>query len=121
MRIGELADRTGASVRSLRYYEEQNLILSTRTPGGQRTYPPEAADRVHLIQLLIAAGVPSKRIADIMPCVHTNLVTPVMFGHLLTERDRLDEQMRVLTTTRDRLDGVIEAARERLTGDSVPA
>ncbi|NED82406.1 MerR family DNA-binding transcriptional regulator, partial [Streptomyces sp. SID11233] len=34
MKIGELARRTGASVRSLRYYEQQGLLDSTRTPGG---------------------------------------------------------------------------------------
>jgi hypothetical protein len=30
MRIGELTTRTGVSVRSLRYHEEQNLLTSTR-------------------------------------------------------------------------------------------
>ena len=38
MRIGELARRTGVSVRSLRYYETQGLLRSDRTPGGHREY-----------------------------------------------------------------------------------
>lgn len=121
MRIGELAERTGASVRSLRYYEEQSLILSTRTHGGQRTFPDDAVDRVRLVQVLLAAGVTSRRIAEIMPCVYSGTVTPAMFEHLLTERAKIEEQLRSLAETRDRLDGVIEAARTRLTGDSVPA
>jgi DNA-binding transcriptional MerR regulator len=115
MRIGELAERTGASVRSLRYYEEQQLIMSTRTQGGQRTFPDDTVDRVHLIQLLIAAGVPSRRIAAILPCIHTGLVTPPMFETLLAERSKIEDQMGTLAATRDRLDGVIEAARDRLT------
>ena len=38
MKIGELARITGASVRSLRYYEQQRLLLSPRTTGNQRVY-----------------------------------------------------------------------------------
>jgi DNA-binding transcriptional MerR regulator len=119
MRIGELAERTGASVRSLRYYEEQQLILSERTAGGQRTFPEDVVERVHLIQILLAAGMPSRRIAEIMPCMHSGTITPSMFDHLLTERERIDEQLRTLSATRDRLDEVIVAARERLV-DLVP-
>ncbi len=33
MRIGELARRTGVSERSLRYYEQQGLLVSERTAG----------------------------------------------------------------------------------------
>lgn len=56
MRIGELAARAGVSVRALRYYEEQNLLASVRSPSGQRQYPYSAVDRVELIQQLYAAG-----------------------------------------------------------------
>ncbi|MFB6640979.1 MerR family DNA-binding transcriptional regulator [Streptomyces chartreusis] len=38
MKIGELSSRTGVSVRLLRYYEEQGLLLSQRTAGGHRSY-----------------------------------------------------------------------------------
>jgi DNA-binding transcriptional MerR regulator len=120
MRIGELAERTGASVRSLRYYEEQDLLLSRRTQGGQRAFPDDAVDRVRLIQVLLAAGLPSRRIAEIMPCVYSGTVTPAMFEHLLAERGRIEDQLRTLAETRDRLDGVIEAARARLTSDNLP-
>ncbi len=34
MRIGELAERTGASRRLLRYYEEQGLIQPSRRANG---------------------------------------------------------------------------------------
>ncbi|MGH3121741.1 MAG: MerR family DNA-binding transcriptional regulator, partial [Streptosporangiaceae bacterium] len=34
MRIGELASKTGASVRSLRYYEQQGLLAAERSPSG---------------------------------------------------------------------------------------
>lgn len=38
MRIGELSARTGASRRSLRYYEEQGRLVSSRSSSGQHHY-----------------------------------------------------------------------------------
>ena len=76
MRIGELATRTGVSVRALRYYEEQGLLVSERSPSGQRHYPDEAVDRVRLIQQLYAAGLPSRSIAELLPCVVDGRATP---------------------------------------------
>ena len=49
MRIGDLSAATGASARSLRYYEQQGLLASERSSGGQRHYPESAVERVTLI------------------------------------------------------------------------
>ncbi|HEY8454664.1 MAG TPA: MerR family DNA-binding transcriptional regulator [Actinopolymorphaceae bacterium] len=57
MRIGELARRTGVSVRALRYYEEQGLLSADRSPNGYREYDESAVDRVDQIQLLYSAGL----------------------------------------------------------------
>ncbi|MFC7491326.1 MULTISPECIES: MerR family transcriptional regulator [unclassified Knoellia] len=114
MKIGELARRTGASVRSLRYYEEQGLILSGRTSGGQRVYDEDAVERVDLVQLLFRAGVASRDVVEILPCIYSGTTTPAMVGRLVAERARIDEKVRELTATRNRLDGVVRAARARL-------
>lgn len=38
-RIGELAEKSGVTIRTIRYYEELGLLSSKRrTRGGQRTY-----------------------------------------------------------------------------------
>jgi DNA-binding transcriptional MerR regulator len=110
MRIGELAAKAGVSVRALRYYEEQRLLAPTRSPSGQRRYSDDAVDRVLFIQQLYAAGLPSKTIVEILPCVHTGIATPAMLGRLSTQRDRITEQIHRLTATRDRLDTIITAA-----------
>lgn len=54
--IGELARRTGASVRSVRHYDEQGLLPSTRAANGYRVFAPAAVTRVRQIRRLIAAG-----------------------------------------------------------------
>ncbi|MEU7261480.1 MerR family DNA-binding transcriptional regulator [Streptomyces rimosus] len=43
MQIGELAQRTGASRRSIRYYEQQGLLEAQRTGRRWRTYDARGA------------------------------------------------------------------------------
>ncbi|MFH8612939.1 MerR family transcriptional regulator [Streptomyces sp. NPDC018029] len=114
MRIGELATRAGVSVRALRYYEEQNLLTSRRSPSGQRQFPDSAVDRVRLIQQLYAAGLPSKSIADLLPCVVNGEATPELLDRLSAERDRIDGRIGALVDARDRLSTVIAAATANL-------
>lgn len=67
MRIGELSRATGASTRALRYYEEQGLIDSTRLANRYRDYPPETIGTVEFIQDLLAAGISSSLLREILP------------------------------------------------------
>lgn len=88
MRIGDLASRVGVSVRAPRYYEEQDLRASARSPGGQRQYPDGAVDRLRLIRQLYVAGLPNRAILELLPCVETGDVTPALLDRLPAERDR---------------------------------
>ncbi|MGW7364885.1 MerR family transcriptional regulator [Streptomyces sp. NPDC054841] len=110
MRIGELATRTAVSVRALRYYEEQQLLASERSPSGQRRYPESAIERVILIQQLYAAGLSSKTIRGLLPCINTGVSTPESLALLKAERDRIGARIGELVSTRERLDAVIAAA-----------
>ena len=65
MRIGELAERTGASPRSLRYYEQRGLLASERTANGYREYGPEAVDRMRNIRLLLESGLTSEDVQEL--------------------------------------------------------
>jgi DNA-binding transcriptional MerR regulator len=69
MRIGELAEASGVSARSLRYYEGLGLIHSERTAGGWRDFDPEMIERVVLIQHLFAAGLATSTIDEVLPCL----------------------------------------------------
>ncbi|GAA1749450.1 MerR family transcriptional regulator [Aeromicrobium alkaliterrae] len=113
MRIGELARRTGASVRSLRYYEEQDLLASTRTPSGQRTYVESDVDRVLFLQRLYAAGLTSATILELLPCAYdpSTRTSDAAFDRLLQERDRVDRQIDDLVRTREALDRMITTNR----------
>jgi DNA-binding transcriptional MerR regulator len=114
VRIGELSRQTGVSVRSLRWYGELSLLRETRTSGGHREYSDDAVDRVHLIQLLFAAGVPARHVAEILPCITTGTTTPAMVARLEQERARLQRHAAQLAVTLSRLDDVVLQTRSRL-------
>lgn len=119
MRIGELAERTGVSERSLRYYEEQGLLVAERTPGGHREYGAWAVDRVVHVQELYAAGLSSKTIAQLLPCMRDSdgganeYATPALVSMLRTERERIDRTIGDLLRSRGVLDEVIDRAAEQ--------
>lgn len=109
MRIGDLAMATGASPRSLRYYEEQGLLASERSSGGQRHYPDSAVERVTLIQSLLAAGLSSSTIHDVLPCITEKVIrTPWLAARLRSELSRVEDQISSLHRTREILAGMVE-------------
>lgn len=112
MRIGDLARATGASVRSLRYYEEQGLLSAERTSRGQRTYGEDAVARVRLLRQLYNAGLTSTTIATVMPCVDHPSATSTRETIAVMEREhaRLGRQVADLTSTREQLAYLIAAA-----------
>ncbi|MFI2619094.1 MerR family transcriptional regulator [Streptomyces sp. NPDC018584] len=117
MKIGELARATGVSVRLLRYYEEQGLLVPSRTDGGHRHYGEGALTTVTRIRTLLAAGLPTRIIRDLMPCFlgdGPELDTCVL-EHLRTHLSELDTRIADLqqarTSLRDLLDTSSRASR----------
>ncbi|WP_370961593.1 MerR family transcriptional regulator [Amycolatopsis sp. cg9] len=110
MRIGELATRTGVSVRSLRYYEQQGLLASTRSAGGQRTYTEHEVERVGFIQRMFSAGLTSRTIVELLPCVDSpgQDTSVAAEQRMRQERDRLTGHIAELIRTRDSLDKLID-------------
>lgn len=110
MRIGEVAHRAGVSTRALRYYEEHGLLTSERTHSGQRIYAESAVERVGLIQQLFTAGLPSRTILQLMPCIEAGQASPEVFELMAAERERITAAMAGLSAARDALDRVIDIA-----------
>ncbi|OHV55353.1 MULTISPECIES: MerR family transcriptional regulator [unclassified Pseudofrankia] len=115
MRIGELAHRTRVSVRALRYYEEQGLLVPARAANGYREYPEAAVDLVSCIQLLYAAGLSSAKVAKVLPaaCRETRgmvVVSAEVNGELQGVRARLAEEIEERQASLRLLDEVMAAA-----------
>ncbi|WP_405594259.1 MerR family transcriptional regulator [Streptomyces sp. NBC_01092] len=113
MRIGELAARAGVSVRSLRYYEEQGLLTSTRSASGQRHYTDVHIERVTFLQRMYAAGLSSRTITELLPCVDSpsEATSDAALERMAEERDRLSEHIEDLIRTREALDALMATNR----------
>jgi DNA-binding transcriptional MerR regulator len=115
MRIGELSKKTGVPSRMLRYYEEQELITPRRLDNGYREYDDYLVDRVGKIRGLIDAGIPTRIVTNILPCLgqpQTIVVEnadPALYEMLENERDRMSEKIDFLTHNRDALTSYLRA------------
>ena len=67
--IGELSQRTGASVRSIRHYDEHGLLASVRASNGYRMFPDKAVAQVRQIQRMIATGFTIEDIRGFPDCM----------------------------------------------------
>lgn len=107
MRIGELARLTETSARSLRYYEREGLITPRRQDNGYRDYDDYLVDRVLQIRGLLDAGLPTRIIKQILPCldaprtIHFADATPEMISILEREGEKMARRIDCLTRNRD--------------------
>lgn len=109
--VGELAARTGVSIRSLRYYEQQGLLQPDRTSGGHRLFTDADERTVTQIQELLRAGFCSSVIRDLLPALASpgeshGLLRDALEAaraRLESERDAIQEELRALAALRDRL------------------
>ena len=103
MRIGQLAEATGTTTKTLRFYEESGLLTpAERLASGYRDYADDAGGRIGFIHRGQAAGLTLAQIRQILkirehgqtPCSHVR--------DLLGERLReLDAQIAELATLRE--------------------
>ena len=95
MQIGEVAERVGLSLRTVRYYEEMGLIEpESRTEGGFRLYTDVHVDRLALIKQMKPLGFTVQEMRELLDARDA-------------VRDRDDGQ------ARERLAGFAGAAMER--------
>lgn len=114
MWIGELADRSGISADTIRYYERVGVLPEPdRTPGGFRVYGDSAVDRLDFVERARSLGLTLDEIAEIVgmveegvePCEH---VRDRLRQRLAEVEERIDE----LTGLRKRLKGALRSAEE---------
>ncbi|MEU9094457.1 MerR family transcriptional regulator [Streptomyces sp. NPDC048428] len=65
--IGELARRTGLTVKTVRTYSDRGIVPPAgRTPAGYRRYGPDAVARLQLVRTLRALGLDLSAIREAM-------------------------------------------------------
>ena len=65
MRIGEIANRSGVTVDTVRFYERLGVLpKAARVSSGYRDYTPETVERIQLTRELQAIGLTLNEIID---------------------------------------------------------
>jgi DNA-binding transcriptional MerR regulator len=67
LRTGELAERAGVNVQTLRYYERRGLLAApTRRPSGQREYSEDAVNLLRTIKAVQRLGFTLAEIEELL-------------------------------------------------------
>ncbi|MGW4347827.1 MerR family transcriptional regulator [Streptomyces sp. NPDC004690] len=88
-----------------------------RAPGGRRGFGEWAVDRVMRVQALYAAGLNSKKIVRLLPCIRDadggpcEIADAQLVDELTAERDRIDRMIADLLRSREVLSDVIDTAK----------
>lgn len=98
--IGEVSERAGLPVSTLRYYEEVGLIESVARHGLRRQFGPEVTLQLALIALGRTAGF---SLTEIGSFLGTSGVPELPRDALHAKADALDDQIKELTTLRNAL------------------
>lgn len=103
--------------RLLRYCEEQELLTPDRAANGYRDYAEALVDRVVQIRGLLDAGLPTKTIKQVLPClddpctIHVTDAAPDLIATLERERDQMDARISCLGRNRDAISAYLDAVR----------
>lgn len=112
MRIGTVAEMTGISAQTIRFYERRGLLPDPRRdPNGYRQYDEEFVRRIDFIRsaqrtgltLAEISGVLAVRDEDLAPCDH-------LTGVLIRKLDEVRERQRQLAQLKAELERLLEGS-----------
>lgn len=114
MHIGELADRTGLSNRTIRHYDEVGLLRpSGRTEGGFRLYTDTDLERLLIIRRMKPLGFTLEQMGELLAVVDA-LQTVDDDTEQAPLREQLDEYIRDTEARRAKLQQHLGMADEFL-------
>ncbi|MGW0824505.1 MerR family transcriptional regulator [Streptomyces sp. NPDC002845] len=115
MQIGEVAERTGLSLRTIRHYEEVGLVIpSARSKGGFRLYTEADVERLMVIRRMKPLDFSLEEMRDLLDITDRLAATddrPV--GEELERlRERLDSYRKVADARCETLRARLEMAED---------
>jgi DNA-binding transcriptional MerR regulator len=119
LRTGEVAERAGVNVQTLRYYERRGLIAEPeRSPGGHRTYPADTVTLLGVIKTAQRLGFTLDEVAELLDTVRRGHPTPDLKQRAVEKIAEIERKIADLTTIREALDRIVSAGCDSLTNCS---
>ena len=100
LRIGEVAEQSGVSIDTIRYYERKHLLpKAPRTAGGYRVFTQESIGRVLFIKQAQELGFSLEEIGDLLTNTDCGRVRDLLNAKL----SELDARMKSMQSFREKL------------------
>ena len=114
LRIGEVAERAGVSIDTVRYYEKRRLLpAAPRTEGGFRLFTAETVERVQFIKQAQDLGFSLDEIGKLLTIGGASECRRVR-DHLKVKLTELDERIRLMQDFRKTLARRLAACEREL-------
>jgi DNA-binding transcriptional MerR regulator len=93
--IGDMAERTGLSVHTLRFYEREGLLAGPvpRSEGGHRVYSTAHVELLEICKTLRASGMPLETIRRFVDLVRNGAGSEAELTLLREHQHRLTEEV----------------------------
>src|SRR2546423_14432091 len=116
MRVGEVAERAGVNVETLRYYERRGLLPEpVRAVSGHRIYDEDTVRFLRAIKDAQAVGFTLAEIADFMKAARRSRApSETLRVRMAAKIDQIDSRIAGLRRMRDELARVVGCACESL-------
>jgi DNA-binding transcriptional MerR regulator len=119
LRTGELADRAGVNVQTLRYYERRGLLAApARRPSGQREYPEDTVRLLRTIKAVQRLGFTLAEIEELLTLSEHRRGTGELHRRAQAKLAEIDARIDHLTQVRRTLLAVVAADCDSLTNCS---
>lgn len=114
MKVKEVADLVGISVRTLHHYDEIGLLKPKKTEAGYRIYTDEDLDTLQQILFFRELGFPLKTIKEIMnsPSYDRQEALEMQRNILIEKRKRLEEMITTIDKTLQHMRGEITMSKQ---------
>lgn len=116
LKIGEVASRSGISVKTIRYYEQTGLLApaTTRSPSGYRLFTPTVLNRLAFIKRAQSLGLSLSEIQELLEVYDSGqLPCGAVKQHLLLKVKAIAEQIEALEILKSELLGILSGWEEQ--------
>ncbi|HBB32653.1 MAG TPA: heavy metal-responsive transcriptional regulator [Cyanobacteria bacterium UBA8803] len=122
LKIGEVANQTGLSVKTIRYYEEMGLLApaTTRAESGYRLFTSQAVNRLGFIKKAQSLGLSLSEIQEILQVYDSGqLPCGALKQHLLHKVEAINSQIAALETLKSKLLNLLSVWQEEPPRDRI--